>query len=120
MVFSTSIWEIRPAVLRGVELVGPWFMHYTLPGIFQIRDARAKTEELARYRNEIDHRIRAEKPEMIFFVETEKWFLPPDRTIHSLVADAGVNLPAEYRELTEQDLSGCCGGLHGWRIYRRN
>jgi len=120
MLFSTSIWAIRPLYLDGATLIGPWFMHFALPAL--VRDGVDERHQalLASIRTDIQAKLDAREPELLMFEEPEHWFLQNGQTISGLVSRAGIHIPACYVELSDQDLQSCCGGRHDWRLYRRH
>jgi len=119
MVFSTSVWAIRPLYLDGATLTGPWFMHFALPALIKDPVDQHDRALLNSMRDDIQARLRVQAPELLVFEEPEHWFLEDGQTISGLIAKAGIVIPSSYTELSEHDLLKCCGGRHGWRIYAR-
>jgi hypothetical protein len=104
MFFSPGMEMTREALFLGVEIAGPWTIHYRLPTYAGLRDPDARQRALRTYAGEIRSVIDRERPTVLVFAASKQAL--GDKTAHDLlVAEHGLLAASGYRRLDAPDLA---------------
>lgn len=118
MYFSMNVETSYATLLLHHETVGPWSVHFMLPGILAIRDPQERRIRLEGYAQEISAFIERDRPSLLVFAPYRQG-LPPGVGLHDLLAEHGVVPRADYVRIPERVLMESDPRLEGWIVYQR-